>query len=36
MAADGPQRAFGRADERLLADVKSQRPGTPKLVPRRR
>jgi len=29
-----PQRAFGCADERQLADVKSQRPDTPMLVSR--
>jgi hypothetical protein len=28
------QRVFGRADERSLADVKSQRPDTPMLVSR--
>ncbi|WP_315771848.1 MULTISPECIES: hypothetical protein [unclassified Bradyrhizobium] len=32
MAATKPQRIFGCADERQLADVKSQRPDTPMLV----
>jgi hypothetical protein len=32
MAAMEPQHAFGRADERLGADVKSQGPDTPMLV----
>jgi len=32
MAAMVPQRVFGYADERQLADVKSQRPDTPMLV----
>ena len=34
MAATVPQRVFGYADERQLADVKSQRPDTPMLVSR--
>jgi hypothetical protein len=32
MAAEVPQRGEIRADERQLADVKSQRPDTPMLV----